>query len=53
MDNVVANRKGVLLIANEDGTYSVEDADNRISTFSDVVSATRFWGSMVFQEMYS
>jgi hypothetical protein len=46
----IANRKGIILSANDDGTYEVEDNDLNIAIFTDVVSATHWWSFLVGQE---
>ena len=46
----IANHKGIILSANENGTYEVEDNDLNVTTFDDVVSATHWWSFLVNQE---
>lgn len=46
----IAYRKGIILSANDNGTYSVEDNDLNETIFADLAAATRWWQFLISQE---
>lgn len=51
--NIIANHKGIILAAEDNGSYIVEDNDLNEWVFDNVLDAANRWNALLFKEMYA